>query len=347
MNKHGGYHGNKDVVDFSININPLGPSERVIEKLKYSLVNIDKYPEIDGKSARKVISRKIDISNENIILGNGAIQLIYVFSRAMKFKNISIIQPTFNEYERAFKVSGSNIEYFKTNKDNFDIDLEKLEIHLDQKDIGCLVLCNPNNPTGTFYSRDFIKELLEILDKKNIFLFIDESFIDFLEERSAMEFIEKYNIFILRSLTKFYAIPGLRLGFGITNKDIIDKLKFNIEPWSVNSLVLNSVSHIINDDLYYYKTLNWLYKERDFLYSELKKISYLDVYETHTNFFLCKLKEMKSSFLQGLLIEKSICIRTCEDFIGLDDTYFRIAIKKREENIKLIKSLKSLDKVGE
>lgn len=347
MNKHGGYYGNKAVIDFSININPLGPSERVMERLKYSLKNIDKYPEIDGETARKIISRKIKIDDQNIILANGAIQLIYTFSRTMKFKNISIIQPTFNEYERAFKLSNSNIEYFKTDDDNFMIDLKRLKEHLNQKNIDCLVLCNPNNPTGIFYSSDFIKELLDILKEENIFLFIDESFIDFLEEKSAIEFINKYHIFILRSLTKFYALPGLRLGYGLAKKEIIDNLKSNIEPWSVNSLALDSVSSVINDDLYFYRTLNWLYVERDFLYKELKKIPYLHVYKTEINFFLCKLNQIKAYNLKSFLLEKGIYIRTCEDFIGLDDRYFRIAIKKQEENIFLIESLKSLDEVGE
>lgn len=265
----------------------------------------------------------------------------------MKFENISIIQPTFNEYERAFKLSNSNIEYFKTDDDNFMIDLKRLKEHLNQKNIDCLVLCNPNNPTGIFYSSDFIKELLDILKEENIFLFIDESFIDFLEEKSAIEFINKYHIFILRSLTKFYALPGLRLGYGLAKKEIIDNLKSNIEPWSVNSLALDSVSSVINDDLYFYRTLNWLYVERDFLYKELKKIPYLHVYKTEINFFLCKLNQIKAYNLKSFLLEKGIYIRTCEDFIGLDDRYFRIAIKKQEENIFLIESLKSLDEVGE
>ncbi|NBI06489.1 pyridoxal phosphate-dependent aminotransferase [Senegalia massiliensis] len=347
MNKHGGYYGDGNIIDFSININPLGPSERVIESLRSSLDNIDKYPEVDGKRQREAISKKLGISSENVILGNGAIQLIYVFSRCIKFKNISIVQPTFNEYERAFSLSGSNIEYFKTDKDNFNIDLEKLKIHLDEKNIDCLVLCNPNNPTGNFYNNDFLKKLLEILDERNIFLFIDESFVDFLEEKTTIEFIDKYNIFILRSLTKFYAIPGLRLGFGISHKDIIKKMKDNIEPWAVNSLALNVVKDIIDDDLYYYKSLTWLYEERDFLYSGLKRISYLNVYKTYTNFFLCRLKNIEASTLQYLLLEKDIYIRTCEDFVGLDNTYFRIAIKRREENIFILDALKSLDEAGE
>ncbi|MBS4538561.1 threonine-phosphate decarboxylase [Clostridium sp. D2Q-11] len=346
MNKHGGYIGEEkdEVLDFSVNINPLGPSEKVVNNLKESLNDIHRYPEIDGAKSIKHIADQLKITENSIILGNGAIQLIYLFARAMNFKKILIIQPTFNEYERAFKLAGGDVEYhILYPKSNFIIDINKLKDKMYSTNPDCVVLCNPNNPTGVYFDKDFIEDLLKISKEMNSFLLLDESFVDFLEKKSAIDLIDEYDLFILRSLTKFYSIPGIRVGFGLGSEKVIKRLSKYQEPWSLNTLALKAIPDIINDHSFNKKTLEWLYEERQFMLYELKKIRYIKVFQTYTNFILCRLRKSSSYKLQDLLLKEKIYIRTCEDFNGLDNKYFRIAIKNREDNIKLLNALQTLD----
>lgn len=341
MNKHGGYFGKEEIIDFSVNINPLGVSEKVIEKLNETLNSIIKYPEIDGKSTRNIIAENLDLNNDEIILGNGATELIYLFARAIKPKKVLIIQPTFNEYKRAFKLNEATVvNYINKWEDDFDIDIDSLILKIRNEKPEVLVLCNPNNPTGGHIKLNKLKIILEELNKINSYMLLDESFIDFSEYESLKLLINNYNIFILRSMTKYYAIPGLRLGFGIGNKKMVDLLNGYKEPWTINSLSLSIVESLLNDFEYMNKTREWYEKEKRYLYQEIKKLDKIKIFESDTNFFICKLENNKSKELNDFLLNRKIHIRTTEDFIGLDDTFFRIAVKNRYDNEKLLESLK-------
>lgn len=341
MNKHGGYFGKEEIIDFSVNINPLGVSEKVIKKVHEVLGDIIKYPEIDGKSTRNIIAEKLDFKSEEIILGNGATELIYLFARAIKPKKVLIIQPTFNEYKRAFKLNEATVVNFINKwEDDFDIDIDSLILKIRNEKPKVLVLCNPNNPTGGQIKLNKLKIILEELNKINSYMLLDESFIDFSENKSLESLINNYNIFILRSMTKYYAIPGLRLGFGLGNKKLIDLLNAYKEPWTINSLSLSIVESLLDDYEYINKTKEWYVKEKEYLYQEIKKLDKIKIYESDTNFFICKLENSKSKELNDFLLNEKIYIRTCEDFIGLDETFFRIAVKNHYDNVKLIESLR-------
>ncbi len=345
MNKHGGYFGgNADsVIDFSVNVNPLGISPKLVESLKKNLEDIVRYPEIDGETGKNLLSKTLDIHINQIILGNGATELIYLFAKAIKPNKVLIVEPTFTEYRRAFEINGSSIYQFvvSRNKDfNMDIDDLLNEIKFIQPDV--LVICNPNNPTGGFIEKEKIKAILETLNKMQSFLFIDESFIDFTNKDSCKEYISKYPLFILRSMTKFYAIAGLRLGYGLAHKDLTAKLNIFKEPWTVNSLALQSIPVLLDDKEYKEMTLKWLQEEKDFLFRELTKLNYLKVFKSSSNFFLCMLTDGDAEKLQNYLLEQGIYIRTCEDFYGLSNSYFRIAVRTHDENLMLINILKKL-----
>ena len=342
MIKHGGYFGKdrEDVIDFSVNINPLGVPFRLKEKLKKSIENLERYPEIDGKSGIDLLSNKLDIDTENIILGNGATELIYLFARTFKPEKVMIVEPTFTEYERAFSLNGSKIHHFKTNEeDNFKIYIESLIEELETTHPEVLILCNPNNPTGTFTQKEDFYPLLKILKDKNIKLFIDESFIDFTDKESYVSLLEECSIFLLRSMTKIYAIPGLRLGFGIASKTIIKELNKNKEPWTINSLALDSIEVLLEDKFYKDQTNMWYSNEKERLKQGLKQIESIKVYESEANFFLCRLNKSDSSSLRDYLINRGIYIRTCEDFYGLDNSFVRLSVRTREENARLVMEL--------
>lgn len=343
MNKHGGYYGDdyEEIMDFSVNINPLGVPEKLIEVLKEELEKMKRYPEIDGVSGKEVLSQYLGIHSENIILGNGATELIYLFARSLRPEKVLIVEPTFNEYSKAFRVAGSNIyNYYTNEEENFRIQVEKLISKIDGVNPNVLVICNPNNPTGIFTDMDELLPIIHKLNEINAYLFVDESFIDFTDKASLITLVEKYNIFILRSMTKIFAVPGLRIGYGIGKTDTISKLNQIKEPWTINSLALRSIPVLLEDSDYLKKTRSWYHEEKQFLYNELKTVPHIKVIESETNFFLIKLLKSDASSLREHLLNKKIYVRSCDDFQGLSNKFIRIAVRKRRENSKLILELK-------
>lgn len=343
MNKHGGYYGENrhEIIDFSVNINPLGVPETLIEALKKELKEMVRYPEIDGASGKMALAQHLNLKSENIILGNGATELIYLFARSLRPEKVLIVKPTFTEYSKAFRSVGSSIyDYYTKEEKDFAIQIEELISKIDDIKPDVLVLCNPNNPTGVFTEGEKLISILEKLKETNTYLFIDESFIDFTDKASCLSLIEKYNIFILRSMTKIFAVPGLRLGYGIGSEDIISKLNQIKEPWTINSLAIKGIEILLEDSQYLKKTQQWYSEEKQYLYSELRKIQGIKVIQSETNFFLIKLLKHNSDSLKEYLLDKKIYIRSCNDFQGLSDKYIRIALRKREENIRIISEIR-------
>jgi len=345
LNKHGGYFGNKqiEIIDFSVNINPLGVPPKLMDELAKELPTLIRYPEIDGKTAKKTLSKYLNKKVNQIILGNGATELIYLFARGVKADKVLIVQPTFTEYERAFQVAESKIYHFYTSKqDQFRINMSDLLESIENLKPQVVVLCNPNNPTGVFYEADELMPLLRSIQKNNSYLFVDESFIDFTDKLSLSSLIEEYPIFILRSMTKTYGIPGLRLGYGLGGSDIMDKLSIIKEPWTINSLALKAVDILLNDKDYLNKTKKWYEEEKNFLLNGLSSINNIEIFPSEGNFFLCKLTNYTGEDLKSALLNDGIYIRTCTDFKGLNDQFIRFAVRSRVENEKLIHSLYNL-----
>lgn len=344
MNKHGGYQGeNKEMLDFSVNINPLGIPAGVREKLLAGIDELVKYPEITGVSAIAKIADDLAVRPENIILGNGAIELIYLFARSMGSGKALIIQPTFNEYERALKLYGWDVvPYVLKEGENFSINLEDLMAMIRDEKPQAVFLCNPNNPTGRVYTQEFIREMLEH-SAPEISWFLDESFMDFSEESSSLALVKeaKRSVFILKSLTKFYALPGLRIGYGVGVAPIIGKMEGFKEPWTINALGLMAASAVYDEKDYANRTKTYIQAERRRVFEALSQINSLKVYPSGTDFHLCRLLKGTVAELQIGLEKEGMSLRTCEDFIGLDDTYFRIAIKKEADNTKLLTFLKN------
>lgn len=343
MNKHGGYYGkNADtIIDFSVNINPLGISQRVIDYLTKSLNNLNKYPEINSRSSCKYISEKLGLKENEVILGNGAIELIYLYAMAIKPQKVMIIQPTFNEYERAVKLAGSEIIHFKRKEqDKFKLDIDSLVYELKKYKPDILIICNPNNPTGGLMEKKDLISILEVLEQLDSTLFLDESFIDFAPENSLHQLINIYPIFIIKSMTKYYAVPGIRLGYGIGNQEIIKKMNKYKIPWSVNSLAAGIVPIVMEDSNYHNKTMTWYRNEREYMGRELRKIDKITLYPSCANFYLIKIHE--DIDLKGELLKRGIFIRDCTDFYGLNEKYYRIALKGHKDNIKLIKELRDI-----
>lgn len=348
MNKHGGYTGDDSrMLDFSININPLGTPPRLKYDIISELDNIGRYPDLVGEKQCQRIADELDVPRDCVILGNGGIDLIYLYAQAMAEEGASalIIVPTFNEYRRALAMYGWDpiIEWEVGILDEFRIEPDLLVDLINKEKPKTVFLCNPNNPTGMAYSPSYLATIFDRCDPDTQW-FIDESFIDFSSKESLLDllFEKQYKMILLRSMTKFFGIPGLRLGYAVGHPDIIGAMEIYRKPWSVNSLALSAVDTLLSDRKFILDSRSYMKKERHRVFINLSKIKGIHVYPSAADFHLCSLKSGSAIALNEGLNVKGINIRTCEDFSGLDKRFFRIAVKKKDENDRLIQALREV-----
>ena len=260
----------------------------------------------------------------------------------MRPKKALIPIPTFYEYERALNNNNISINFYKLEeKQKFTISISEIISQLAGIDL--VFLCNPNNPTGTFLHKEEILILVKEVQRRSIFLVLDEAFIDLHEEESFLREVRNNDhLFVLRSLTKFYGLPGLRIGFGVGSSKLIEKLEGQKIPWSVNYLAQIVVREGLRDEKFISKSRSFLLKEKEFLYRELSNIKGLKTYKPSANFvFLKLLGDISSEKLREQLAKKGILIRDCSNFRGLEEgNFIRVAVRTRKENIKLLKELK-------
>ena len=329
-----------EVLDYSANINPMGLSDRLKEEVIKNLSSLEKYPDPDYLEMKEVIAKHNKIEVENIVVGNGATEIMFLYAKNLKPKKVLIISPTFAEYERALKTVNCEIDYFelKENED-FILNIPRLKKTLDNG-YDLLVMCNPNNPTGRFLDKVILDDLAISCKEKGVSILLDEAFIEFVDgsvDRSLVEYKHK-NVFIVRALTKFFAIPGLRLGYGITfDQELKGKIEGNREPWSVNAIAELATKVLLEDSEYIAKSENWIKEEKCFMYEELKKINGIKPYITETNFILVKLMtEIRIKEFRQKMISLGVLVRDASNFNYLDDRYFRLAIKDRINNLKVL-----------
>jgi threonine-phosphate decarboxylase len=337
-------YGDLDFIDFSANINPLGPPRGVFEAIDKNIAKIIHYPDPNGWGVKTLLGDKLGVATEQLILGNGAVELVYLLAHALKPRTAFVLEPTFSEYSRALKAVGCQIRHTYLNPlRGFELDINDLEL----ADCDILFLCNPNNPTGSFMSEEDFVRILDLVKKHGTFLVLDESFMDFValnKQWRSFRYLREYDkLFVLYSLTKFYAIPGLRLGCGIGSPEFIRTLGGMKDPWNVNNLALAAGEAALGDAAYSEMTRQCIETEREFLINDLKKIAQLKVFPGFANFLLIEnLGEPNGERLVDALANKGILIRNCGNFPGLGENYFRIAVKDHLSNIKLVSGLKEI-----
>lgn len=346
------------ILDYSSNINPYGLPENLKKEIFEKLFVLERYPDPDYIELRKKIAEKNNLNIENIIVGNGATEIIFLFMKILSPKKVLIASPTFGEYERAIKAStladdSLEINYFELKEaENFVLNIKNLETELENN-YDLLILCNPNNPTGQFLKLKKLEEILKICEQKNTKLFIDEAFVEFVEDWENESIINskenKENLFVIRAFTKFFAIPGLRLGYGICfNNNLLKKMLEKKEPWSVNNIADLAGKTVLDDENYIQKTKKWIKDQKKYMYENLNKIEGLRAYKTEVNFILLKIEDnlLKKGLdvknLRKKMLEKGILIRDASNFIYLDKHYFRLAIKDKPNNKKVIETLTSI-----
>jgi len=292
---------------------------------------------------RKKIAEFNSLDLNNIIVGNGATEILFLYLKALKPKKVLILAPCFAEYERALKSVSAKIEYFELKEsNNFYPNIENLKKEIEANNYDLLLFCNPNNPTGQFIKLQDIKKIIDICENKNTKIFVDEAFIEFIEnwQEKTVSLFKNKNIFIMRAFTKFFAIPGLRLGYGIGFDDeILNKMWDEKEPWTVNTFANLAGLVMLDDKEYIEKSEKWILEEKKFMYKELSEFQYLKAYKTECNFILLKIQNISSASLRDKMIEKNILIRDASNFKFLDYHFVRLAIKDRESNIKVLEAL--------
>lgn len=346
------------ILDYSSNINPYGVPENLKKEIFEKLFVLERYPDPDYIELREKIAEKNNLNIENIIVGNGATEIIFLFMKILSPKKVLIVSPTFGEYERAIKAStlandSLEINYFELKEaENFVLNIKNLETELENN-YDLLILCNPNNPTGQFLKLKKLEEILKICEQKNTKLFVDEAFVEFVEDWENESIINskenKENLFVIRAFTKFFAIPGLRLGYGICfNNNLLKKMLEKKEPWSVNNIADLAGKTVLDDENYIQKTKEWIKDQKKYMYENLNKIEGLRAYKTEVNFILLKIEDnllekgLDVKNLRKKMLEKGILIRDASNFIYLNKHYFRLAIKDKLNNEKVIETLTSI-----
>lgn len=339
---HGGLYSIENpshaLVDFSSNVNPLGFPSSVKKLLKTGMQKIPVYPDPNSTNLREHLSKHVKVPIDNLIIGNGATEIIYNFCQAVISKNTPVLIPipTFGEYESAVTLCGGKIEFFKTMDLNHDISDFVRKIPKN----GYIFICNPNNPTGTIIPKDAMLQILRVAKSCSTIVFVDECFMELTQnpKESIIDHMDMGNLFILQSLTKSFGLAGLRVGYGIGDKKIISILHNIKIPWNVSGLSQEAAILALSEGDFLSKTRNLIKKEHTFLKNSISKINGFSCIDSSTNFILIRTKT-KSKTLQKKLLKKNILIRDCSTFRGLDENYIRIAIKTHKENTKLILAL--------
>ena len=352
----------KEILDYSSNINPYGIPESLKKRITENLEVLERYPDPDYVELRQKLANLNKVNLSDIILGNGATEIIFLFMKVINPKKILIVSPTFGEYERAVKATGISgdienkkieIEYFELKEsDDFKLNIGNLKNELENK-YDLLIICNPNNPTGKFLKLAQTEEILKECNKYDTKLFIDEAFIEFLEDGMKESIVNteenKKNLFVTRAFTKFFAIPGLRLGYGMYfDKELEKKISEKKEPWSVNNIAEMVGLTVLDDAEYIEKTLKWIAEEKKYMYEKLNEISGMKVYETEVNFITGKIDEklfsegLNVKILREKMLEQGILIRDASNFKFLDERFFRLAIKDRASNERVIEAMKEI-----
>lgn len=342
--KHGGnihiLENRAEIIDFSSNINPYGPPENFTKTIIKACHSIDKYPDPNYNDIRNKIAETYDISSEYIVVGNGGIQVIHNAIEFLDFKKALIVVPTFVEYEKALKRFNKKFDYYYLKEENnFDLEIDQL-LSSDLSDIDLVIVCSPNNPTGNYVKKEDLVRLTNRLNELKINILLDEAFIDFLEDDVSMidRVSDFSNLIITRSLTKFFAVPGLRLGFLVTrNNKLIDKINKYRESWSVNIFANSMLLELFENKKYIDRTQKYIVEEGNRLYNQLIRIHGLHVFKPSVNYIL--FKSQKDISWKMELLKYKILIRHCNNYVGLDEKFFRIAVKSKVDNSILIKKM--------
>lgn len=346
------YNISKDsITSYSANVNPLGLSPFVKEALSSNLDILTRYPDRDYTSLREAIGAYCAADPKHIVVGNGSTELISLLISLKRPEKAVVIGPAYSEYARELSLAGGTTDYYNLKaEDDFSVNIPELLSSL-MEDTGLLILCNPNNPTSSAIKTGELEEIIHSCAKKDVFVLIDETYVEFapaLEDITASRLIPHYdNFMIIRGVSKFFAAPGLRFGYGITkNEVLLREIRLHQNPWSLNSLGAFAGELMMKDKDYIRRTWQLIDSERTRMYHILSAWDSIKVYPPYANFILIKIlkKGITSSEVFDYAIRRGMMIRDCSSFESLDGEYIRFCFMKPEDNDRLLDCLREVIK---
>ncbi len=338
-----------EIIDFSASINPAGPSAKAASAFAAAFADSNVYPDRGSKELVAALSKFYNIAPSNILPANGSTELIHLAPRVFAPKRALVVEPAFSEYRAALRLAGVQTETMLLGvADGFALDTEALMREVADKRPGMVFIANPANPTGVLTKKGALIKLARFLEARDTVLVVDEAFADFAEEESVKELASQLkNLVVLRSMTKFFAMAGLRLGFIFAHPDTIKKFSNMMPPWSVNTPASLSGAAALTDTEYIESTRKWLKSERARLLKGLCSIAKLKTYPPGANFIMVKIEDgpIYAEELRERLLDRGLLIRTLGEFAGLGNEYFRVAVRSGADNAKLLGALKAEFKV--
>ena len=329
------------IIDFSASINPLGMAPGVREALTGSFERLLHYPDKGAAELKESLAAYHGVSAGEIAVANGSTELIHLLPRVVDGGRGLIVAPAFAEYGFALERSGWQVDYLNLESGTgFALSLPELQEKL-AAGYDMLFICNPANPTGALIPKADVQGIIELCRKSGTFLVLDEAFIDFCEVESAKHLIRQcQRAVLLRSMTKFFAIPGLRLGYAIAAPETIDAIASLQDPWSVNTAAQVAGIASLGAAAYCEWTRNYIDQERDHLAAGLAGLPGLKVFPGRANYLLVEIcNGLTAAQLRSRLVQKGLLIRDCGNFQGLDGRFFRVAVRLRGENDLLLNEL--------
>lgn len=328
--------------DFSANISPLGTPTSVRKALVNASADIASYPDPYCRKLRERLATFHGISPNHILCGNGAAELIFSFVTALKPHNALIVAPTFSEYEHALKAVDCSVHHFLLSKSqNFTLPsnfIQSITPNLD-----AIFICNPNNPTGVLYPKELLQDIARKCASTHTLLFVDECFFDLTDAPNSDSLVTIApscpNIVVLKAFTKSYGMAGVRLGYAISsNEELLRKICSTTQVWNVSTLAQEAGIAALDCTDHIKKSLGLIHTERKYLKNELEMLG-LTVFHSNANFLLFQSSDNQ---LFDKLLVKKIMIRHCNNFVGLDDSFYRCAIKDHASNTALLAALKEV-----
>ncbi len=330
------------VLDFSVCSNPFTPPPGV--RKIFNTIVVNRYPDSEATEFRQCLSGKLGVAPDNILVGNGAVEIIRLIALTY-FRHgdsVLILEPTFGEYKVACQIVGAGVvSQWGREDEGFALRIEETVNLIRQHHPRGVFICNPNNPTGQYFTKQEVNMVLDACGDG--LLILDEAYFAFVDESwSSIDLISRGNVVIVRSMTKDYALAGLRLGYAVASEEIINDLRRVRPPWNVNAVAQKAGVIALDDTDYLERCKREIRRAKQFLISELYRIGFTLV-PSSTNFFLIKVANAKG--FRTALLRYGILVRDCTSF-GLPE-YVRIAPRTMSECQKLIATIRAMKSEGE
>lgn len=350
MKRYGGYWRFPKLIDFCYLVNPYFPTPKMKDELRANFdVLLQEYP--SGMFVNSLLAGKyFNINQEYVCVGNGAAELIKSAMENFTDKKVGVVYPTFEEYPNRLQKENV-VQYIPQNTD-FAYTSEDLKAFFENKDLNLLLLVNPDNPSGNYIPKNDVLGLVKWAAERNIRMIVDESFVDFTDNHKDNSLLHNDilksnpNLMVMKSISKSYGVPGLRLGvFATSDKEIIAKMKKDVAIWNINSFAEYYMQIFAKYENDYQEACDKFIEERNLFINELRQIPFLKVIDSQANYFLCEVKnKYTSTELTRVLLEKAdILIKDCSTKSAFNGRNFiRIAIRDRKDNSKLVETLKKL-----